>query len=308
MNNLQKFFLISIFAFFLITLVVVCKSSKKLQEVDNNKIKVVTSFYPLYFFASQIGGKYADVTNLTPIGAEPHDYEPTPLEIARIQTSNMLVINGAGLEVWGDKIIENLKNTQVRIVIVGNDIANQQVEKEGKKNQDPHVWLSPVLAKKIVNAILDGYLKIDKKNRNYYYANANKLLSELDNLDNDYKKGLANCLQNNIITSHAAFGYLATAYVLHQIPITGLSPDAEPSAKQLAEISRFAKKNNVKYIFFESLVSPKLAETIANEIGVNTLVLDPIEGISKDGEKQGENYFSIMKENLNNLKKALKCQ
>ncbi len=293
---------------FLLLIGVLYKSINRPPKINDNKVKIITSFYPLYFFASQIGGDKADVKNITPAGAEPHDYEPSPSDITAIQSSNLLILNGGGLEAWGDKIIENLKNTNVQIIIVGKNIANQQVDEGGKKIQDPHIWLSPILSKKIAKSILEGYLKVDQKNKNYYYANTNNLLDKLDSLNNDYKKGLINCSEKNIITSHAAFGYLAKDYGLNQIPIAGLSPDAEPSAKQLAEISQFAKKNNVKYIFFESLVSPKLAETVANEIGAKTLVLDPIEGINKEGEKQGKNYLTIMQSNLNNLKQALKCQ
>ncbi len=133
------------------------------------------------------------------------------------------------------------------------------------------------------------------------------LNQKLDQLDKTYAEGLKTCKQKDIITSHAAFGYLATRYGLNQVAISGISPDEEPSSQQLAEVAKFAKENDVKYIFFESLVSPKLSETIAHEIGAKTLVLDPLEGISDDDIKQGKNYFTVMENNLKNLQKALQC-
>ncbi|VVA43981.1 High-affinity zinc uptake system binding-protein ZnuA [Candidatus Roizmanbacteria bacterium] len=282
--------------------------SRNQVMVKNDNVQVVTSFYPLYFFASEIGGGKADVRNITPAGAEPHDYEPTTQDIVSIEKSKLLILNGSQLEAWGDKVKDNLQNKSVEIISVGDDLASQQIEEEGKKIRDPHVWLSPPLAKKEIENILKGYLKVDPSNKLYYESNTKKLKSQLAELDDSYKQGLKNCIQRNFVTSHAAFGYLAKAYDLKQIPISGLSPEEEPSSKQLIEVSKFAKDNNVKYIFFESLVSPKLSETVANEIGAKTLVLDPIEGISDSDMKSGKNYLSVMNNNLKNLKIALECK
>lgn len=265
----------------------------------NKKLQVVTSFYPMYYFSLRIGGDKADITNITPSGAEPHDYEPTARDIAKLEKSDLVVLNGVNLELWGEKIKENLKGKNVVIVTAGEKFANKQ---------DPHVWLSPSLAKEEVKPILDGYLKVDPKNKDYYSSNTNKLLSQLDELDKEFRQGLMDCGQRDIITSHAAFGYLARAYGLNQVTITGISPDEEPSQQQLIKVSKFAKEHNIKYIFFEKLVSPKLSETIAQEIGAKTLVLDPIEGISENDMKKGKNYFTIMKDNLNNLRIALTCR
>lgn len=278
------------------------------MPTKNNKLQVTTSFYPLYFFASQIGGDKAEVQNITPSGAEPHDYEPTAQDIARIEKSNLLILNGGRLEAWGDKIKDNIKGKQVITVIAGNGIVNQQVFEDGKPILDPHVWLNPSLASIEVKAILNGFIQVDPINKSYYYENTNNLLSQLNEIDKEYKQGLMNCNQKDIVTSHAAFGHLAKAYGLNQVPISGLSPDAEPSSKQLAEVSLFAKNHNVKYIFFESLLSPKLSETIAAEVGAKTIVLDPIEGVSGDDMRAGKNYFSIMKDNLTNLRLALECR
>ncbi len=273
---------------------------------SSGKIQVSASFYPMYFFTSQIGGKKADVTNITPAGVEPHAVEPSAQDIAGIEHGDMLVLNG-GVEAWGEKIQETLRGKKVKVVIAGKGLLTKEIEEEGKKQLDPHVWLDPILAKKEVRAIAQGYVDVDPPNKTYYEKNEKMLDEKLDQLDTAYKNGLQNCKQRDIITSHAAFGYLAARYGLHQVPIAGLSPEAEPSSQQLAEIATFAKEHHVKYIFFESLVSPKLAETIANEVGAKTLVLDPIEGISDDDMKQGKNYFIVMEKNLKNLQIALEC-
>lgn len=285
----------------------------KIRQTHNNqgtptKPQVVTSFYPLYFFTSQIAQDKADVYNVTPAGAEPHDYEPSTRDMARIEDSSMVVLNGAKLEAWGDRIKENLKDKKTLIVTVGDNVANLEMIYDGEKIQDPHIWLSPVLAKKEVSLIAAGLSQIDPSNSEFYQANAATLLSKLDRLDAQFLQGLNNCINKDIITSHSAFGYLASGYHLNQVAISGLSPDTEPSVQQLAQVAEFAKKNQVKYIFFETLVSPKLSQTIASEIDAKTLVLNPIEGLSDEEIKSGKSYFSEMENNLKNLKIALECQ
>jgi len=277
------------------------------ESVNDNKLQITASFYPYYFFASQIGGNKVNVVNITPAGAEPHDYEPTSGDIVQIQTSALLILNGT-VEPWGNKIQDDLKGKNTRVLVAGKGLFTQKVADEnGKKSTDPHIWLSPNLAKAQVKSILNEFIQIDPENKNYYTANTNKLLNDLDNLDKDYKNGLRTCQKKDIVTSHAAFGYLAVDYGLVQVPITGLSPDAEPSLKQLANIADFVKKNNIKYIFFESLVSPKLAQTLASETGSQTMVLDPLEGLTPDALVKGENYLTVMRQNLHNLEVALDC-
>jgi zinc transport system substrate-binding protein len=288
--------------------VLVIRQKNSTPASSSGKIQVATSFYPLYFFASQIGGDKANVINITPAGAEPHDYEPTPSDIAGIENSKLLILNGGGLEAWGNDIKKNIDTTHTLVVTAGEDLVNQNVLEDGKNIVDPHVWLAPAFASAMADKISAGFIQIDGADKDYFQANTEKLKTELATLDSEYKQGLANCLSKDIVTSHAAFGYLATAFGLHQVPITGLSPDTEPSPKQLADITDFVKKNKVKYIFFESLVSPKLAETIAHETGAKTMVLDPIEGIIPEDVLKGNNYVTIMQSNLKNLETVLQCQ
>jgi zinc transport system substrate-binding protein len=275
-------------------------------QTDKSKIQVSTSFYPLYFFTTQIGGDKAEVRNITPAGAEPHDYEPTAQEIAGIEDSQMLVLNG-GVEAWGSKIQDQLDTHKTLVVLAGKDLLNIDLVEDGNTIKDPHVWLDPVLAKQEANRILAGFIQIDPQNQTYYESNANKLLTELDQINTEYKAGLQKCNKKDIVTTHVAFAYLASEYGLKQIAIAGVSPDEEPSTQKLAEVADFVRANNIKYIFFETLISPKLAETIAQETGAQTMVLDPLEGISDKDAQSGANYVSVMRSNLKNLQIALEC-
>ena len=277
------------------------------KAVHSGKLQVVASFYPLYFFSRQIGGDKADVANIVPSGAEPHDYEPTAQDMARIERSRLIVLNGGGLEAWGGNIRKNIDADKAIVVAAGEGLTTQRATEKGQMETDPHVWLAPRLAQKMVERIAEAFGQADPANRDYYRTNANSLKIKLSNIDMEYRQGLSNCKGKIIITSHAAFGYLAADYGLNQTPIAGLSPDAEPSPRQLADIAKFAGDNKVKYIFFESLVSPKLSQTIATEVGAQTLVLNPIEGLSDEELSEGKNYLSIMHENLINLQKALQC-
>jgi zinc transport system substrate-binding protein len=304
----KKYLLGLIIGIVLVGLLTLIINNAQKPTVKSNKLQVTTSFYPLYFFSSQIGGDKASVVNITPAGAEPHDYEPTAQDIAQIENSKLLVLDGTGLEAWGNKIKQNLDPQKTIILTVGDGIINQKVVEDGQEVIDPHIWLSPPLDKKIVDKITQSLIQIDPTNASYYQANADALKAKLNDLDSQYKQGLLTCRKKDIITSHAAFGYLATAYGLNQVTVTGISPDSEPSPQQLADIVKFAKTNNVKYIFFESLVSPKLADTVATEVGAKTLVLNPIEGLTNDEIAQGNNFFTEMQKNLTNLRIALECK
>ncbi len=264
------------------------------STVDNSKLQVTASFYPMYFFANQIGGDKVQVTNITPTGAEPHDYDLTSQDIIKIQNSKLLILNGK-VETWADKIKTNLKNKNTKVLIAGENLGTET---------DPHIWLSPHLAKLESEKIADSLEKIDPANSDYYKNNLIDLENKLNKIDANYKDGLANCQLKSFVTSHAAFGYLAKDYRLTQVAIEGLSPDAEPSLSELVQITDFVRKNNVKIIFFESLVSPKLSQTIANEVGAKTLVLDPIEGVINIKD----NYLTLMANNLQNLRTALQCK
>lgn len=291
------------------------------HKTQANENQIAASFYPLYYFASEISKEKASVFSVTPNGVEPHDYEPKPQDIVKIQSSKILLVNGAGFEPWLTKIEPELKEKNVLIVDTTDSLelqhgkaheehAEEEPATEAAHEEealDPHVWLSPVLAKEQVDKITEGFVQTDPENRAFYETNANSLKAKLDELHNKYQAGLQTCRTRDFVTSHTAFSYLANTYNLKQLPITGLSPDEEPSSAKLAEITDYVREHNIRYIFFETLVSADLSQTLANETSAQTLVLDPIEGIPDDEIKQGKNYFTVMEANLKNLQTALEC-
>lgn len=283
--------------------------NKPIQQVNNTKLTIVASFYPLYDFAKQVGGAKAQVTNITPAGSEPHDYEPSPGQLVSAQKAKIFVYNGATLEVWVNKFLPGFKHLSVK-ASQGIDLREGQNE-DGAASpnvKDPHFWLDPVLAEQVVDNIRDGLIRSDPADKEYFVARAESYKAKLAQLDRDFKAGLESCQSRSIITSHAAFGYLAKRYNLDVASIAGVSPDEEPSAAKLAELSQLARAKNIKYVFFESLVSPRLAETIAQETGAKTAVFDPIEGISDADQKQGKDYLSVQRQNLAALHAALACR
>lgn len=277
---------------------------------SESKTNVVASYYPLYNFAKNIGGDRVQVTNITPAGSEPHDYEPSPQQLVAAYESDVFIYNGGTFEPWVDKFVLDYKHVKVSggsgvDLIDGYDEETSELSSEVK---DPHFWLDPVLARQIVNNIRDGLIKADVGSKDYFTNRAKEYDDKLAQLDQEFKAGLANCDSRSAITSHAAFGYLAKRYNLDIISIAGISPDEEPSPARLAELTQVVKDKNIKYVFFENLVSPKLAETIATETGAKTALFNPIEGISDEEEKQGKDYLSIQRENLQNLRTALSCR
>lgn len=281
--------------------------NRQIRTFSGGKLKITTSIYPMAFFASYIGGDKVEVINITPAGAEPHDYNLTPQDILNVTESKLLILNGV-IEPWGDRIKSNVDNKKVQVMIAGDGLMTQIIEEEGQNTLDPHVWLLPQLAKVEVQKIASAIEFMDPANTNYYENNERDLEAKLNKIDLDYKTGLYNCQTRNFVTSHAAFGYLAKYYSLNQIAIAGLTPDAEPSLERLAQVADVVKKERIKYIFFEALVSPKLSETIAQETGAKTSVLDPIEGITAENHAKGNDYLTLMETNLQNLKKALSCK
>lgn len=277
------------------------------QAEEGTPIRIVTSFYPLYFFASEIGGTKANIINITPPNSEPHDYEPTPRVMSAIEKSDIIILTGGHFEAWGDNVKKNIDPSKTLVINVGEDLATQTLKEENKNIPDMHVWLSPLLAKEIVRSMLNAFVLADQKNKDYYTQNAANLIEKLSALDLQYRNELTSCARKDFVTAHAAFGYLATTYGLEQISIAGLSPDVEPSLKQLGEIAQIVEERRIPVIFFETLTSPKLVQTLAKETNTKTLVLDPIEGLSNEDSEMGKDYFTLMRDNLENLKIALSC-
>lgn len=271
---------------------------------QTNKITVTASYYPLYDFVKNIGKNKVEVVNITPAGSEPHDFEPSAKQLAFAYNSNVFIYNGAYLEPWADDFLKDYKNTTVKS---SNNISLIKLE-ENSNLYDPHFWLDPVAAIKIVDNILAGLIKASPENESYFTNNANAYKDKLTTLDKSFKEGLSSCQTDTAIISHEAFSYLSKQYKINLVSISGIDPSVEPDASKLAEISDLVKSKGIKYIFFESLVSPKLAETIASETGAKTAVLDPIEGFSEEDQQKGDDYINVQQRNLQNLKTALECK
>lgn len=282
----------------------------------SEKIEITTSFYPLAEFSRQVGGEFVQVQSLTPTGVEPHDFEPAPRQVQTIYKSDLFVFNGGGVDAWASDLAPSIEQNGVQILEMSGLMTNllpvTESEEEGEDHEeelfDEHFWLSPKLAQREVEAIADALIAIDPIHAAQYQMNTKSFIDELQELDQEYEQGLAVCDIRVSVTSHAAFAYLAKDYDFQQLPLTGLSPDEEPSAGSLARLSEIAKELGVKYVFFETLVDPKLAQTLAREIGAQTLVFNPLEGLTQEEINLGENYLSIMMENLDNLRTAMLCQ
>ena len=261
------------------------------------KRKVVAAFYPLAFAAQEVGGSSADVENLTPAGAEPHDIELSPQAVGRIVRADVVLYLGHGFQPAVSDAVRQSSGRAVD-VLAGLPLHSAGGQEAGL-TADPHVWLDPALFERIVRRI--GAVL----NRR---AAANALVAKLDHLDREYRAGLAHCARKDIVTSHAAFGYLAQRYRLRQVAITGLAPESEPTPRQLANVVGVVRKTHATTVFFETLVSPRLADTVAREVGARTAVLDPIEGLTPAEQSRGDTYMTLMRRNLASLRKALACR
>jgi zinc transport system substrate-binding protein len=285
------------------TLVAGCGGDDEAGSGEN----VVAAFYPIAYAAERVAPG-ATVENLTPPGAEPHDLELSPRDVEAVKDADVVLYLGdefmPALEdaVQGeDTAVDLLAGEQLRKGPEahghggGSESDGEHAEETGL---DPHVWLDPMRYAAIVRKVATAVGGSES---------ANELVAELEKLDAELRRGLATCARREIVTSHAAFGYLADAYGLTQIPLTGVSPEAEPSAKAIQGLVEEVEEEGATTVFFETLVSPKLAETVAREAGADTAVLNPLEGLTEDQIDEGADYFSIMRENLAALRKALGC-
>ena len=263
-------------------------SAAAAQTDSGAKVKVVTSFYAMEDFAKKVGGDDIEVTNLVPAGTEPHDWEPAATDVQAIQDADLFVYNGASMEHWVDDTLSSLGDKTPASVKASEGIALRVGEEPGE--DDPHVWLNPEKAKAELANIKDALVKVDPDHKADYEANYEKL-------------GAAP--NKTIVVSHEAFGYLCDAYGLTQVPITGMDAEGEPDAQTMASIIDQVKSQNIKVIFSEDLVSPKVAKQIADATGATCEVLSPIEGLTDEELAQGEDYVSVMHANLNELVKAL---
>ncbi|MFA5860081.1 MAG: zinc ABC transporter substrate-binding protein [Candidatus Thermoplasmatota archaeon] len=265
---------------------------------------VMASFYPLQYLTQRIAGPAGQLVGvIVPPGAEPHDYDLKPSDQAKVANAKLIVLQGAGLEAFHDKL-----GGGDRIVVATAGIALRSSTDPSEPGSDPHTWVSPVTAMAEARTIEAALERADPANKTGYQDGLASLLSDLRSVDAAYRGALVGqCAKPKIITTHAAFGYLASEYGFTQFAISGLSPDAEPSAAKIRETADLARRENITTIFFETLVSPSVAQTIATEVHGKTDVLDPIEGVTPRGQAAGENYVTLMLKNLDHLRAAMEC-
>jgi zinc transport system substrate-binding protein len=292
-------------------------SSSETEDSASSTIKVVAALYPLEFVANAIGGDLVEVVNVTPPGVEPHDLELTPSQIITLDDADLLLYISGFQPALEEAAEQSPPTTSLDILTVsglnlleatddGHDHGSGEDHAEEEKSaggiNDPHVWLDPERLIVVANAVAAKLSEVDPDNAQTYASNAELFVEQLTELDGKFVAGLASCERDLIVTAHAAFAYLADAYGLTQEAIAGISPEAEPTPKRLNEIGKEAKADGTTTIFFEVLASPKVAQTLADDLNITAAVLDPLEGIS-----EGQTYFSTMESNLEALRKALSC-
>ncbi|WP_051272122.1 metal ABC transporter solute-binding protein, Zn/Mn family [Shimazuella kribbensis] len=276
------------------------------RESSSSKPQVIVSLYPLQDFAQKIGGNLIDVVNIVPPGTEPHDFEPSPKDMIKLNKADLFLYNGAGLETWVNHALPNIDQQQTLVVNTSKKITLAKAKNSEVKNRvyDPHFWLNPYMAQQQAKVIYESLIKIDPNHKKQYTDNYQKLNNQFLTLQKSYKVLLSSPVRE-FVTSHTAFQYLADEYNLTQVAISGLSPEDEPSPKEVKQLVDTLRKHQAKVVFFETLVNNKLAETVKNEIHAEASVLNPLEGLSKNEIANDEDYFSVMMTNLANLKKAL---
>ncbi|MGT2716496.1 zinc ABC transporter substrate-binding protein AdcA [Streptococcus respiraculi] len=280
----------------------------------NKDIQVVTTFYPVYEFTKQVVGEEADVSLLVKAGTEPHDFEPSAKNIAEIQEADVFVYENENMETWVPDVLKSVDDKKVSVVKAtegmlllpgGEEEEEHEHGEEGHHHDyDPHVWLSPERAIRLVENIRDGLVAKYPEKKEVFEKNAATYIGKLEALHVDYQTSLSAAKQKYFVTQHTAFAYLALDYGLKQVSITGVSADQEPTPARLAELTKYIKQYGIKYIYFEENASKAVAETLSKETGVELAVLNPLESLTDEAVKNGADYISVMKDNLKALEKT----
>ena len=279
-------------------LLVGCSASGSATTSTSSHPKVVAAFYPLQFAAEQVGGSHIDITTLTQAGVEPHDLELSAQQVASIASADVVLYIKGFQPAVDDAIAQEAAG---KAVDVGAEITHLTTGGA----VDPHIWLDPANMTAIGNALANRLASIDPDHAATYRTNARALAAQMVVLARQYQSGLARCASRTIVVSHAAFAYLAKAFGLQQVAIMGLSPDAEPSPARMAQVAQLMRADHVHTIYSETLVSPKVAQTLAQTTGAKAVVLDPLEGL-KPGST--DNYVSVMQANLTALQANQGCR
>ncbi|WP_431836692.1 metal ABC transporter substrate-binding protein [Cellulomonas sp. Y8] len=280
---------------------------------DGDGIAVLASFYPLQYVAQQVGGDLVSVDTLTPPGAEPHDLELSPAQVDEVGRADLVVYLSEFQAAVDDAVdanppahvVDAAQDTELHAAEHSSDGADGADSDDGHDHGslDPHFWLDPTRLPAVADDVAAQLAEIDPDHADEFQANAEAFAQQMADLDAEYSTGLASCESRTIVTTHEAFSYLAERYDLEQVGISGVDPEGEPSPARLAEVGKVVQDEGVSTIFFETLASPKVAETLADELGVDTAVLDPLEGLTDDTQ----DYVSVARANLETLRTALSC-
>ncbi len=293
-------------------------SCQRATESPAHKVKaeVVVTLFPLYDFTRNVGGDKVHVTLLLPPGAEPHSFEPKPGDMLKIMAADVFIYTGRSMEPWVDGILKGVDNRNLLIDDASRGIDLIEEESSARDEHghdhsgaDPHIWLDLSKAEKMVDNILEGLAKKDPANKEYYVQNAEVYKAKLAEMDARYRSALSQCKTRTFVHGgHFAFGYLAHRYGLHYLSAYHGSPDAEPTPKRLIELKNVMKRLNLHYVFYEELITPRVAEIISRETGASLLKLHGAHNVSKEEMDKGITFLSIMEDNLSNLRVGLECQ
>ena len=276
-----------------------CSSQAASTSDAPTSLSVVASFYPLQYVVERVGGADVSVTNLTKPGAEPHDLELAPQDLAALSEADLAVY----LSGFQPAVDDAIATTSTPHLDVRDAAALSLTTSDGAV--DPHFWLDPMRLADVSDAVAAKLSELEPNAADTFERNADVLRQDLSQLDKSFSSALNDCASSFLVTSHSAFGYLAEQYGLEQVGLTGITPETEPTPAQLADITDFVRAHDVKTIYYETLVSPDVAQTVANASGASTAQLDPLEGLTD--QSAGDNYLEVMRANLEALVKGLGC-
>jgi len=290
-----------------------CRPADKSAGNNHHKLRVITTLFPLYDIAKNIGAEKAAVSLLLPPGVEPHSFEPTPGDIVKINEADIFIYTEKFMEPWAERIIKGTANKN--LIVVDASRGTKMVpgvfrdKDEPAGSLDPHIWLDFDNVRIMAGNILQAFLTKDSADKSFYERKTGDYGDKLAELDSAFRTSLAACKKKEIIyAGHYAFGYLANRYGLKYLAAQGVSPDAEPTARDLGRLVEQINRDKIKYIYYEELASPKIAETIAGETGAELLMLNAAHNLARDQFEKGISFFDILRNDLDNLKIGLECR
>lgn len=289
-------------------LLAACSADSDDTSQPTASLNVITTIYPVTHFAERVGGDRVTITSLIRPGIEAHDFEPTPGDIRTISSADVLVYVNPAFEGWVEAAIE-AADADIVVAETASDLEETGSD-DGHDHGgiDPHVWLNPAEAIEQVRVIESSFAQADPDGAAVYSRNADALVAELEQIDEEFRTGLSACSLDEIVVSHEAYGHLAERYGLHQVALAGISAEFESTPQKISMVIAEMQSRGIKYILQEPILSDDLAETVAAETGAEILPLSPLESLSTEQSDAGKTYITLMRENLASLRIALQCE